>query len=191
MADHGQLWDILKDETWRAFPLDMTCEGLVRFAAVAKGASKEPTVYVHVETATGRVLRIGKAERGLYARWCQASNGHVATFEWAMGWSNRYKRYAAQFPNYVLFFRRIAHRPTTVWALVCEATPASRVERLLISGLGPVWEPFAKACRAVGIGRSGHALNDAVCSGDFSDPTLPDIDHMQSLHSWPLNDRSS
>jgi hypothetical protein len=108
-----------------------------------------------------------------------------------MGWGNRYAPYAFKFPNYVLFFRRLANKRTVVFSLVCDATPASRVERLLIDGLGPVWEQFARSCRTAWVGKSGHVLNEAVCRRDFSDPALPDIDHMQSLYSWPLNDRNS
>src|SRR5688572_28062359 len=91
-----------------SLPLDMSRQGVADFKALTQSAPDQPAVYVHIEIPMGRVLRVGKAEDGIHRRWTTARNGHLATFEWAMGWSERYQLYAPKFPQYVLFVRRLA-----------------------------------------------------------------------------------
>src|SRR5205809_631701 len=74
---------------WESVPLEMSRGGIANFAMGTRRVSPQPAVYVHVELPTGRVLRVGKAETGVHRRWTASANGHLSTFEWAMGWSDR------------------------------------------------------------------------------------------------------
>src|SRR2546428_13586516 len=107
-------WDV-NTGRWESLPLVMSRQGVADFKTLTQSAPHQPAVYVHVEDPTGRVLRVGKAEGGIHRRWATARNGHLATFEWAMGWSDRYQLYAPKFPRYVLFLSRLAGMRTKHW----------------------------------------------------------------------------
>src|SRR5437899_247324 len=110
------------DGFWKSLTMEMSRQGVADFMRLTEydPECKLPAVYVHVETPTGRVLRVGQTKAGIHRRWTTAPNGHLATFEWAMGWSERYRTYAPKFPKYMLFFWRLAGVTTEVWFLTCD-----------------------------------------------------------------------
>ncbi len=179
---------VVKGERWERVTLEMNPQGVADFRTLTQSASHQPAVYVHIEAPTRRVLRVGKAEGGLHRRWTTARNGHLATFEWAMGWSERYQPYAPKFPKYVLFFWRLAGMRTNLWFLTCEKPSVDDKEEDLIAEYGPIWEEFRRVCKAKGV-RKGERLGRAVSGRDFTDPALPNLDGLQSRRLWPPCDK--
>jgi hypothetical protein len=177
---------ILTDESWKTIPLELTSSGLGQFKKLTASDSRKPVVYVHVESATQRVLRIGIACKGIHDRWTRATNGHISTFEWSMEYSTTYKGMAWRFPQYVLFFRRLANLRTTVWTVTCcSEQSAKRVEKILTLEFQPVWEKFDSLCKTIGI-RKGQPAASTVDDRTFADPGLPDLNLLQSGRTWPL-----
>ena len=176
---------ILADDSWKSFPLELTPSGLEQFKKLTNSDSRKPIVYVHVEDSTGRVLRIGLARKGIHDRWTQATNGHIATFEWSMAYSETYKGMASYFPQYVLFFYRLANMKTTVWTVTCTELSAKIVEKILISVFKPVWEQFNSLCRAAGV-CTGRASASTISDRTYRSSRLPVLDGLQSGRPWPL-----
>ena len=177
----------VEGDQWKSLPLEMSRQGVADFKALTQSSPRQPAIYVHVEETTRRVLRIGKAERGIHLRWTTARNGHLATFEWAMGWSDRYRPYAYKFPHYVLFFRLLAGMSTEVWFLTCDKSTVKVEEEQLIAQFYPVWEKFNSLCGMQGV-REGEPRGQAVSARDFTDTALPRIERLRSKRLWPSCD---
>jgi len=105
-----------------------------------------------------------------------------------MGWSDRYEGYADEFPEYVLFFRRLVGMQTELWLLTCDKSSVASDEKAVIIEYGPVWEEFKRQCRIHGV-RKGEPLGQAVSRRDFTNPALPTLDGLQSKRQWAACDR--
>lgn len=176
---------ILSNDSWLSFPLEMTSEGIGQFKRETAIDSRNPIVYVHVESKTRRVLRIGYSSEGINYRWVRNTNGHIATLEWAMKLSDTYRGMAPRFPQYVLFFHRLIGLNTTVWTVSCAKDSARAVESTLVSEFEPVWEQFNSRCKSSGV-RPGKNLSATVDDRTFADPLLPLLDGLDSCRPWPL-----
>lgn len=174
---------VLADPSWKSYELEMTENGITRFKAEAINATKEPVVYVHTEPDTGRVLRVGKSLSGILPRWITKADSHCSTFEWAMGWSERYRSKALSNPNYVLFFRRLFGLKTAVWTVNCCPLSYEAVEDLLINYYLPVWECFRDQCSEVGIRING-PLGNIGLDRQFDLAQLPAIEKLNSRLIW-------
>lgn len=182
---------IIQAGRWEVLPLEMNRQGVAHFSALTKSAPRLPAVYVHVEMPTGRVLRVGHTKVGIHRRWTTSKNGHLATFEWAMGWSDRYGiDNANEFPHYILFFRRLAEMRTRLMFLTRDESFVEDEEDKLIAEYGPVWQEFLRMCNERGV-RQGKSRGPAVTRCDFTDPALPKIDGLQSKRLWPLQAAAS
>ncbi len=176
---------ILEDAYWESYPLELTDEGVRRFKTQTQSDSRKPIVYVHVESRTGRVLRIGYSSEGIYYRWTKNTNGHIATFEWAMKLSQTYKGMAPRFPQYVLFFNRLVNMKTTVWTVECCDQSAKVVEKVLTDAFTPVWEQFNSRCRSASV-RPGQIGSLTVNDRTYSAPGLPELRELKSGRIWPF-----
>lgn len=172
---------------WEWLPLEMTEHGIEAFAEKTRLLPRNPGVYVHVEAPTGRVFRIGRTLAGIHQRWTKSDMGHLATFEWAMRLNDRYRPYARKFPQYILFFHRLAGKTTIVWSMSCDGFTVDDIERRLIVAFEPIWEQFSILSGRQGV-RQGKPLGQAVSTWeyDFRDSNLPTIDSLQSKMPWPL-----
>jgi hypothetical protein len=178
------------DERWESLPLEMTRRGIQEFATLTEKAPRGPAVYAHVEVSTRRVLRVGQTGDSIHGRWTTSPKGHLSTIEWAMGWSDRYKAHAPNFPQYVLFFYRLAGVSTRVWYLICEESFVKETEDKVRDEYGPVWETFNRLCGVQGV-RKGQPRGEAVSRCDFTDPNLPKLDGIQSQRLWSISNKGT
>lgn len=183
--DNRTVTRILDDDSWKAYPLELSPDGVEQFKALTKSDTRKPIVYVHVETGTGRVLRIGYSSEGIYYRWAKNTNGHIATFEWALGLSQTYKGMASRFPQYVLFFHRLARMKTVVWTVVCCEQSAKDVESTLTDAFTPVWEQFNLRCRTAKV-RPGQMGAFTIDDRTYGAPELPLLNDLRSSRVWPF-----
>ncbi len=170
---------------WDSLPLEMSRRGVDNFKRLTEKTPRQPMVYVHVEMPSRRVLRIGKAEHGIYRRWATDPNGHLATFKWATSKSGPYQGYAGKFPHYVLFFRLLDGMATRVWFLTCSKVTINFKEKELDHRYVPVWKTFLRLSREEGV-RQGKRRGPAVSCCDFTDPALPTLEGLQSKRLWSV-----
>jgi hypothetical protein len=170
---------------WESLPLEMSRRGVDHFRALTLSAPRGPAVYVHVETPTKRVLRVGQTGDSIHGRWATSPKGHLSTFEWALDGTGSYRPHAPNFPEYVLFFYRLAGMQTWVWTLTCDRSRVTSKEDEIICEYGPIWEDFLRLCVARGVKR-GKPGGQAVSRRDFSDPALPTLDGLKSKKLWRL-----
>lgn len=127
----------------------------------ALAALKDPSVdsrgvYVHVDCATDRVIRVGIATGagGILARW---NTSHWRTYRyWAendlLSWSHAY-------PG---FFRGLISRQTRLyWTHEADRQRARELERDLIQAHSPAWEAYR-----AGFSAAGDAAAEAVMARD-------------------------
>jgi len=145
---------ILIKDHWQTFDLPMTPFGFIRLGDQLKNLNqKSPQVYIHVcdeGVLRNKVLRIGKAEDGVYQRWIKSTNGHCSTFLWAIGESERYgHNNAIRYPDYLLFFASLHGLKTKLYVLTCQngakGKGAARAsEAALIAHCSPMWDGIRK-----------------------------------------------
>jgi hypothetical protein len=145
---------ILEKKHWQSFDLLMTEQGFVHFGNEDGILNqRKPKVYIHVcdeGVLKNKVLRIGKAESGIYQRWVKAKNGHRARFLWATGDSELYgHKNAERYPEYLLFFASLYGLKTKIYTLTCQADfegkmTAQASEKALIGYFSPMWEDLKK-----------------------------------------------
>ena len=103
--------DLLKNEDWKVFDLKMTKSGFHNFTnEVISANERKPQIYIHVcvdEILQNEVLRIGTATNGIIERWIKSGSGHGSTFLWSIGESQKYKSYAKDYSNYLIFFAEL------------------------------------------------------------------------------------
>ena len=146
---------ILQRKHWQSFDLLMTEQGFKHLGNEISILNQiKPQVYIHVceeGVLKNKVLRIGKAESGIYQRWVKAKNGHRATFLWATGDSEMLgHKNAERYPEYLLFFASLSGLKTKIYALTCQADfkgkmTARASEKALIGYFSPMWEDL-KIC---------------------------------------------
>jgi hypothetical protein len=145
---------ILNKDHWQTFDLHMTTLGFEGLSDKLNSFNqKSPQVYIHVcneGPLKNKVLRIGKAERGVYERWINDGNGHLNTFLWAVGKSEKYgHKNAIAYPKYLLFFASLFELKTKLCVLTCQpgnkGKGAARAsEKALICQFPPMWESYKK-----------------------------------------------
>lgn len=149
---------ILKKDHWQVFDLHMTPLGFEKLGnCLASLNQTSPQVYVHVCDEGGlenKVLRIGKAESGVYTRWIKAIDGHRYTFLWAVGHCEKYgPERAKKYLAYLLFFAGLLEVRTKLYVLTCQdgdrGKGAARAsEKALISYYPPLWERYRRLISA-------------------------------------------
>lgn len=136
----------IKNKASKVFNLEMTEFG---FSIFAKNISNQikPQVYIHVsvdEKFPNQVLRIGKAKNGIMERWINGNFGHKNTFLWSIGKLDKYKRYASQYPNYLIFFAGLLGIKTELHVFDCNTEESMRKQKKeLIEEYSPIWENYA------------------------------------------------
>lgn len=144
---------ILSEKPLQVFDLSMSVDGFVSLANEPKISNqKMPQTYIHVcdqGALKNKVLRIGKAESGVYKRWVTAKNGHQNTFFWAIDETKNYygQKNAQNYPNYLLFFALLNGLRTKLYVLSCQhgkdgQYAARSAERALIGHFSPLWEIY-------------------------------------------------
>lgn len=146
---------ILINEIWESFDLEMTKSGFERLKEQLSVYNyRRPQVYVHVideGPLRNKVARIGKAESGILNRWINSSNGHQATFLWAIGGSDKYgEKNAERYPSYLLYFSLLNELKTKLYVLSCQKgqdgkSAARSAEKALIGHFLPLWESYKRA----------------------------------------------
>ena len=144
---------ILSDKPWQVFDLSMSVDGFAALNSELKKINqKMPQVYIHVcdqGILKNKVLRIGKAETGIYNRWLSAKDGHKNTFFWAIDKTKKYygEKNAEGYPNYLLFFALLNDLKTKLYVLSCQDGKdgqfvARSAEQALIGHFSPLWETY-------------------------------------------------
>ncbi len=175
---------VVNDRRWDSIPLEMSHQGVARFKVLTASVPRVPMVYAHVETETRQVLRIGKGVNGIHRRWTTDPNGHLSTFEWATKRRGPYRPYARKFPHYLLFFHLLHGMQTEVWFTAVDWAVIESEEKGFIKKYAPVWEQFLGLCNDRGV-REDKPLGPAVSDCDFTNPSLPTLDGLQSTLLWP------
>ena len=144
--------DLIENKDWKTFDLTMTKVGFDNFKDnVISVNERKPQVYVHIsidEILQNEVLRIGTATNGIIDRWIKSASGHGSTFLWSIGESQKYKSYAKDYPNYLIFFAELKNINTKLYILNCETKESMlNVEKELIKYFNPIWEQFKKQIR--------------------------------------------
>jgi hypothetical protein len=145
---------ILNKDHWQAFDLHMSPHGFDRLSNELNSLDQRtPQVYVHVcdeGVLKSKVLRIGKAESGINRRWIKDTNGHLSTFLWSIGKSEKYTyKNAIRYPVYLLFFASLFGLNTKLYVLTCQSGAkgkgaARASEQALIACRPPIWESYRK-----------------------------------------------
>jgi len=188
--------DLLKNKDWKVFDLRMTKFEFEDFTNKIIFLNEvRLQIYVHVSVdkiLQNEVLRIGTATNGIINRWIKSSSGHGSTFLWSIGESYKYKSYAKDYPNYLIFFAELKNINTKLYVLNCETKESMlNIEKELIKYFNPIWEQFKKPIR------NYFKINQDIkklvipCGGaikiinkDFND--IPNIINFKSNRKWQL-----
>lgn len=135
---------------WDEFDLLMTEDGFSKCDSEMQSLKRQPQVYIHVGNQgklTNKVPRIGVAKSGTYRRFITNNDGHMHTFFWSIGLSQKYtEERALDTSNYMIYFANLYGLKTKLYVLSCESYEKAReAEKAFISGLKPIWEKFKKA----------------------------------------------
>ncbi len=188
--------DLLKNNDWKVFDLNMTKSGFDNFSNEIISLNEvRPQVYVHVsidKILQNEVLRIGSAKNGIIQRWISGTNGHGSTFLYSIGESERYKNEAIKYQNYLIFFAELKDLNTKLYILNCETDESMKnTEKELIKYFNPIWEQFKKPIKDYlkinqNIKESATPCGGAIqiINKDFND--IPNIINFKSNTKWQL-----
>jgi hypothetical protein len=192
--------DILINENWKEFNLKMNKVGFDIFSNEVIALNETiPQIYVHISIDKNfekEILRIGSAKNGIINRWIKSTNGHASTFLYSIAESERYKKYASKYSNYLLFFAELKNLNTKLYVLDCQTSEFMKsYEKELIKYFNPIWEQFKQPIKKY-LKENPYIREQVLCSGgvmQIIENNLSDLPHIKNFKSnvkWSLNNKT-
>lgn len=139
---------ILNSLSWFTHRLKMTREHFIQFQEGCSNQLSCKGVYIHLDAATNKAIRIGTAigKDGVYGRWFKNSGCHKDVFCGKKNDNSHRNRY----PKYYNFFSQLKNKDTILAWAELNKQEALLVESLFINSYKPVWEDFMVLYRKKG-----------------------------------------